>query len=798
MKLENLGIPYISPEEEKYLVPDNELGKLKNTDVYQMVTERIIEQVQTSGHLPWQRPHDGSKGKGKQYIPFAEMPINYASLKPYRGINALMLMEYPKAKEIEVIKNGKPKTITVRDWQPITDGRFFWLTFNQIKEAGAELKKGSKSAMAVYYNWIFKYKGETISEEKYKELVKEFGCGSGKAKKECTYLDKIGFLKYYNVFNERDIEGVDFEAKRKELAKKNLEFLNEGQKILAADLLLKHMPKPPKLIVKHLSDNESPHYSPSKDQVVMPLKKQAPSLESWYGTCFHEFIHATGAPSRTDRRNKPGFERGARWGDQQYALEELVAEIGSVFLNAESGIMLTELKNNAVYIKGWASRVKKELQEDNKAIFKAASEAQKAAEYILDRDKDGNPKFWAEYKKEVKNPDSIPTTKKKKTAMRKNNEVTIIPLEVKIIKRYLNFHGKIVTTRQVSLLYKTIQKAATEKTIRKTGKYAGEIKLIGNDLARTYKEMDEKCAFQIPEELYTKLTGIANSYEVSPAISFIKRFINLYGDISPAKAKRLLASIANAKKNGKITRQRKGYARLNQVQKHLENYLKSGELDITDVQLNGFKGLAGFKTIKSKVKKRTCKTTKENSQVVTTGELAKMKFDTYKIGGKFGQLLGEPYIPFSLMIYGNKYNGKSSIAMLLANEFAKKKLKALYVSNEEGVKGSLQEKLLRLKINGTIDFIEDYSPSKFKGYDIVFIDSAQTSRMKPEDLTNLKKRFPKTSFVLIFKANKDGTPKGVSDWEHDVDAIMHVKDKHATMGDKNRFAGGSGKTIKIF
>jgi predicted ATP-dependent serine protease len=182
---------------------------------------------------------------------------------------------------------------------------------------------------------------------------------------------------------------------------------------------------------------------------------------------------------------------------------------------------------------------------------------------------------------------------------------------------------------------------------------------------------------------------------------------------------------------------------------------------------------------------------------VSAGELAKMKFNTLTIGGVFGKLLGNPYIPFYLMIYGARFNGKSSVAMLLANVLAKKGLKVLYVSNEEGVKGSLQEKLLRLNITAPIDFVEDYTPSQFKSYDAVFLDSTQTVGIKPDDFKALKKRFPNTSFILVFKANKDGTSKGSSDWGHDCDAIMHIENRSATM-EKNRFPNGSNETIKIF
>ncbi len=149
------------------------------------------------------------------------------------------------------------------------------------------------------------------------------------------------------------------------------------------------------------------------------------------------------------------------------------------------------------------------------------------------------------------------------------------------------------------------------------------------------------------------------------------------------------------------------------------------------------------------------------------------------------------------MIYGQRFHGKSSVAMLLADVLVKSGLRVLYVSNEEGVKGSLQEKLLRLKISNPIDFVENYNSSQFRGYEAVFFDSTQTVGMKPDEFKALKRQYPNTSFILVFKANRDGTSKGGSDWEHDVDAIMHIENQTATM-EKNRFPNGSNETIKIF
>ncbi|WP_430933984.1 hypothetical protein [Saccharicrinis sp. 156] len=175
-----------------------------------------------------------------------------------------------------------------------------------------------------------------------------------------------------------------------------------------------------------------------------------------------------------------------------------------------------------------------------------------------------------------------------------------------------------------------------------------------------------------------------------------------------------------------------------------------------------------------------------------------MNFKTISIRGKFGKLLGKLYVPFYIMIYGSRFHGKSTVALMLADELVKQhRFKVLYVANEEGVKGTMQEKVVRLGINSPIGIIEDYNPKLFKDYDVVFIDSTQTTEVSHEALVELKKQFPRTSFVIINQANRDGTSKGGTKYEHLVDAIMHIENKSATM-EKNRFPQGSQETIKIF
>ena len=181
-----------------------------------------------------------------------------------------------------------------------------------------------------------------------------------------------------------------------------------------------------------------------------------------------------------------------------------------------------------------------------------------------------------------------------KKAQRKPIEVDLMPLEIKVIRRYLNFHNKKVTERQVSLLYKVIQKAATEKTIRKSSKYASEIKSISNDLIKTYKDMNGTCKFEVPDSLYTRLKKIVDDYGVTPAVALIKRFINLYGNITKAKAQRLLTTVTNSLKNGKVNKSDKEFEQVKNVQKHLHDYLESDKLLVTNVQLKGLQGIAGL------------------------------------------------------------------------------------------------------------------------------------------------------------------------------------------------------------
>jgi len=122
-------------------------------------------------------------------------------------------------------------------------------------------------------------------------------------------------------------------------------------------------------------------YSPAEDTVFMPEHgRHAAVSESFYGTLFHEHIHAVGAPQRLNRKSLVE-NKGLHASRETYAEEELVAEMGAAFLCAHAGIFEDQSENSAAYLAGWLKALK---GADAKTwIIRAASQAQKAADYIL-------------------------------------------------------------------------------------------------------------------------------------------------------------------------------------------------------------------------------------------------------------------------------------------------------------------------------------------------------------------------------------------------------------------------------
>ena len=134
------------------------------------------------------------------------------------------------------------------------------------------------------------------------------------------------------------------------------------------------MPNPPRI----LHNGERACYIPSSDTIKMPPEKAFETSEFYYNTLFHELTHSTGHESRLERQ---GITEAQIFGSRNYSKEELIAEMGAAFLCGHTGIENRVIDNSASYIEGWLSSLKK----DNRFVIQAAAQAQKAADYILER-----------------------------------------------------------------------------------------------------------------------------------------------------------------------------------------------------------------------------------------------------------------------------------------------------------------------------------------------------------------------------------------------------------------------------
>jgi len=173
----------------------------------------------------------------------------------------------------------------------------------------------------------------------------------------------IPFLKGYTVFNVEQIE----ELPAHYYATAAPPTLEPAQRIERAERFLAQSGA----AVRHGGNRA--YYAPGPDHIQMPPFEFFEDPASYYETRLHETVHWTRHPSRLER----DFGR-KRWGDEGYAMEELVAEIGSAFLSADLGLTPEVREDHTAYIASWL----KVLKEDKRAIFSAAAHAQRAADFL--------------------------------------------------------------------------------------------------------------------------------------------------------------------------------------------------------------------------------------------------------------------------------------------------------------------------------------------------------------------------------------------------------------------------------
>ena len=156
-----------------------------------------------------------------------------------------------------------------------------------------------------------------------------------------------------------------------------------------------------------------------------------------------------------------------------------------------------------------------------------------------------------------------------------------------------------------------------------------------------------------------------------------------------------------------------------------------------------------------------------------------MDFETIGLHGKYRDLIGDPSVGFSCMVYGKPKSGKSTLCIDFAKHLAEHHGKVLFCAIEEGYGYTLKEKLERLDAIHDNLYISRNIPDNLSDYQFVFIDSVSKGKITNEKLNELIKSHPGTAFVFIFHSTKEGNFRGGQENAHDVDVIIEVEDGKA-------------------
>ena len=278
-----------------------------NNKVYQMVTDRIIEQL-NQGIIPWHKPWRGELASPE------DTAISYTSRRAYSLINQWLLA-------------GRPGE---------------YLTWNEIQKLGGSVKKGAKSGMIVFFTKASYTRKDENGDE---ELV--------------TYP----LLRYYTVFHIADTEGIPSKAKKGE----RVEIETDGY----ADSVIMDYVTREGIRFQNNKHSDKAFYCPATDEVVVPMVSQYAEAAEYYSTTFHELTHSTGKKTRCDREEeKKGSKFGNKEYSREELVAEIGAAmlcsrcgvaIEKAFKNSVAYIQswLKALKNDPVMIVWAAGRAEK-------------------------------------------------------------------------------------------------------------------------------------------------------------------------------------------------------------------------------------------------------------------------------------------------------------------------------------------------------------------------------------------------------------------------------------------------------
>ena len=281
------------------------------------LTDRIVETIETGNHGKWTQPWT-------TVLANAGVPTNVTTKKAYHGMNAMI---------------GMFETA-------IADYRYnLWATYKQWRSIDAQVRGGEIGTKMIKWGKSFR--------------CDECGTKGRRPCKVSAHKNSVFmWASAFTVFNADQVDGYEVPEIKLGNAPEALAAVDEFIAATGAN-------------IRHLAQDRA-YFSPSHDRITLPLREQFETTQAYYGTALHELTHWSGGESRLDRK------KGRTFGDNAYAFEELVAELGSAFLGATLGIEIAPNAEHEEYLASWI----KTMKAEPKALYNAAKYAQATVEFL--------------------------------------------------------------------------------------------------------------------------------------------------------------------------------------------------------------------------------------------------------------------------------------------------------------------------------------------------------------------------------------------------------------------------------
>lgn len=290
---------------------------MRADDLFTTITEQLIADINNGATTTWRMPWHTLADAGT--------PTSIDQ-RPYRGANALWLAMIAAA----------------RDW---TTG--VWATYRAWQRHGTQVRRGERATNVILWKPTTPHTNENTTT-------------TDTADEQPADRPRL-LARTYAVFAAEQVDGAaELLAERPRLER------DTPERIAAADTYFDGVPA-----TVHHGGNQA-YYRPATDTIHLPHLAQFDTAAHYYGTRAHETIHWTGHPDRLDR------DLTGRFGDDAYAAEELIAELGAAMWCAQTGLTATTRTDHANYLAGWL-RV---LRTDTRALITVAARAQAAVDHL--------------------------------------------------------------------------------------------------------------------------------------------------------------------------------------------------------------------------------------------------------------------------------------------------------------------------------------------------------------------------------------------------------------------------------